>query len=55
MSLRTQGRNLRLTLTKKDDNRKNCESSFNINHWNCFFFILQTFCFVQNLLNMEKG
>ena len=35
---------------KKNDDRKNCESSFNTNHWNCFFFILQTFCFLQNLL-----
>ena len=43
---------LRLTLTKKIDNRKNSEFSFNIKRtWNCFFFILQT-NFVQNLLNL---
>ena len=56
MSLRTKRQRqfyyLRLTLPKKIDNRKNSESSFNTNHWNCSFFILQTFCFVQNLLNL---
>ena len=60
MFLRTKGQRQILQVTiyvwhcqKKNDNRENSESSLNIKlNWNCFFFILQTFCFVQNLLNL---